>query len=358
MSQNKAKRRASRTLLLGMAVVLTAVAFVGCGNKGNTGAAGGGTSAEVVAVYQEGQVTKPEFDTFKNIIKFVNPMYGAMTEEPTIQKSLLDQLIAFKVLQARADAGAKKDAETKAKEQMAQVTAYFEQQSGSKDGFDNSLKELSLTKDDIEQYIERSIVVSDTFDKKVTDDQVKSEYDNKLKADPTLFDTATVAHVLVGFEKEDGTTRTNEEALARAKEVQQKLQAGGDFAALAKEYSDDSGSKDNGGKYENADVNGWVEPFKKAAIELPINQISDPVETSYGYHVMKVESRSKRTYEEVAPAIRAELAEVHITEFMEKELPGLITSTHLPEPEAAPGAGAAGGAAGTPTPAPATGSSK
>ncbi len=125
--------------------------------------------------------------------------------------------------------------------------------------------------------------------------------------------------------------------------MQDKLNGGGDFDALAKEYSDDPGSKETGGKYENAEVGQWVPEFKKAAIELPIGKISDPVETSYGYHVMKVESRSSKTFDDVKAGLRSEAAQAKIYEFLEKELPGLIQTNNMPKPEATP----------APTPAPA-----
>lgn len=83
--------------------------------------------------------------------------------------------------------------------------------------------------------------------------------------------------------------------------------------------------------------------LKKAAIELPIGKISDPVETSYGYHVMKVESRSSKTFDDVKAGLRSEAAQAKIYEFLEKELPGLIQTNNMPKPEATP----------APTPAPA-----
>jgi foldase protein PrsA len=338
MLPNKSKRQGVKLGMLALALVLTVSVFAGCAKKDNGQAATGGS--DIVATYQDGQVSKAEFDSFKSIIVFVNPMYGMMAEDPSVQKSILDQLIAFKILEKRADEATKNEAEKKTKEQMDQITDYFKQQTGAADEFDKALKEANVDKKDFEAYIQRSIVVGDSINQKITDEQVKAEYDNKLKEDPTVFTVATVAHILVGTENPmDGTpVRTKEEALKRAQEVKGKLSQGGDFAALAKEYSDDPGSKDTGGKYENVEVGNWVEGFKKAAVELPINQISDPVETEYGYHVMKVENRSVLTLDSVQDGLRSELAEIQITDFMDKELPGLITSTNLPQPEA-PAAG-------------------
>lgn len=61
-------------------------------------------------------------------------------------------------------------------------------------------------------------------------------------------------------------------------------------------YSEDPGSAEKGGLYENTPVSTWVEAFKEAAKTLPLNKISDPVETEYGYHIMKVEARTEADY--------------------------------------------------------------
>jgi foldase protein PrsA len=359
MSPNKPKRLSAKLGLLSLALVLTTSVFAGCAKNEAEGGQAAAGSADVVATYKDGQVSKAEFDSFKSIIKFVNPMYGMMADDPSSQQPILEQLVAFKILEQRADDAVKKEAETKTKQQLDEIGEYFKQQSGNAGEFDKAMQESNVKREDFEAYVKRSIVVSDSFNKKITEDQLKSEYDNKLKADPHMFTTATVAHILVGLENPaDGSPlRTKEEALKRANEVKDKLTQGGDFAALAKEYSDDPGSKDAGGKYENVEVGNWVEGFKKAAVELPLNQISDPVETEFGYHVMKVENRSSLSFDNVKENIRSELAEKEITKFMDEELKGLITSTNLPpvEPAATGGAATNGaaGATGTATPAPA-----
>jgi foldase protein PrsA len=349
MSPNKTKRFRTKLGLLSLVLVLTASVFAGCG-KGKNEVEGGQAagSADIVATYKDGQVTKTEFDSFKSIIKFVNPMYGMMADDPSSQQPILEQLVAFKILEQRADDAVKKEAETKTKQQLDEIGEYFKQQSGNADEFNKAMEQAGVKREDFEAYVKRSIVVSDSFDKKITEDQIKTDYDNKLKADPSMFTTATVAHILIGLENPaDGAVlRTKEEALKRANEVKDKLTKGGDFAALAKEYSDDPGSKETGGKYENVEVGNWVEGFKKAAVELPLNTISDPVETEYGYHVMKVENRSTLAFDAVKENIRAELAQSEISKFMDNELKGLITSTNLPPVEPAPAGGAA-------TPAPA-----
>jgi len=94
--------------------------------------------------------------------------------------------------------------------------------------------------------------------------------------------------------------RTDEEALALAKELVKRLRAGEDFAKLAKEYSDDPGSRDNGGDL------GWfgrgrvVPEFEKAAFSLKPGEISDPVKTMFGYHIIQV--LEKDPHHPISPA--------------------------------------------------------
>jgi foldase protein PrsA len=144
---------------------------------------------------------------------------------------------------------------------------------------------------------------------------------------------ASVLHILIGLNdpasSEDKALRTKEEALQRAKDVQQKLKNGEDFAKLAKEFSDDPGSKDTGGLYADADVSAWVPEFKKAAIEQTIGAIGDPVATDFGYHVIKVEARSVKSFDSVKEQLKASLEQQQFQQFAEKELPGLIEKIDL-----------------------------
>ncbi len=86
--------------------------------------------------------------------------------------------------------------------------------------------------------------------------------------------------------------RTDAEALQLAQEIKQKLAAGEDFTSLAVVYSDDSGSKAQGGElgwYSKGQ--GLVQEFEDAAFGLEVGQISDPVLTQFGYHIIQVEEK-------------------------------------------------------------------
>jgi parvulin-like peptidyl-prolyl isomerase len=99
------------------------------------------------------------------------------------------------------------------------------------------------------------------------------------------------SHVLVAYKGARSaaptTVRTKEQAKKRAEEVLKKARAGGDFAELAKKYSDDPGSGPHGGELGSFTRAQMVKPFADAAFGLQPGQVSELVETEFGYHVIK-----------------------------------------------------------------------
>ncbi|MFO7153252.1 MAG: peptidylprolyl isomerase [Bacillota bacterium] len=78
-----------------------------------------------------------------------------------------------------------------------------------------------------------------------------------------------------------------------AREIYEKLKKGEDFAELAKQYSTDTATKDNGGDLGFFGKGEMVEEFEKAAFSLKVGEISSPVKTEYGYHIIKVEEKKE-----------------------------------------------------------------
>lgn len=111
----------------------------------------------------------------------------------------------------------------------------------------------------------------------VTDEKLKELYDQQIKNRPVV-EEIHARHILVKTE-------------ADAKAIEKKLKKGSDFAELAKEKSDDKGSGASGGDL------GWFTPdrmtpeFSKAAFGLKKGEISGPVKTDFGWHIIKLEDR-------------------------------------------------------------------
>ena len=106
--------------------------------------------------------------------------------------------------------------------------------------------------------------------------------------------TASVRHILLLTQGKPDAEKT--EIRKKMEDLLAKAKGGEDFAALAKQYSEDPGSKDNGGLIPEEFGRGrMVKPFEDAAFSVPVGQISGIVETAYGFHILKVEGRKKET---------------------------------------------------------------
>jgi peptidyl-prolyl cis-trans isomerase D len=149
----------------------------------------------------------------------------------------------------------------------------------------------------------------------VTRDDLQRYYNERLDQF-RVPETVSVRHILIKTPPPgpDGKVDPKgvEAARARALDVLKQLKAGAKFEDLARKYSEDPGSKDKGGLYENVERGRMVAEFDKAAFSLPKGQISDLVQTSYGFHILRVEEHPAahlKTLDEVKPQIEAAVAQ-------------------------------------------------
>jgi foldase protein PrsA len=141
-------------------------------------------------------------------------------------------------------------------------------------------------------------------------------------------DYASLSQILITYIA-DGIESSKEDVLKIANEVTAKINTGEDFAVLAKEYSYDPLSRDDGGKYVNQSINSWISEVKQTIIDLPIKQISQPILTEYGYYIIRVDEKSTFTFEDEKDILMAPQIQKALQDFKTKELPGLIKSPHI-----------------------------
>lgn len=136
------------------------------------------------------------------------------------------------------------------------------------DSFQSVLEANGLTESAFKDNVRFSLLQEKaTKDVEVTDEEIKNYYEQgkyELNA----------RHILVADEE-------------TANEVVEKLNNGGDFAKLAEEYSQD-GSASNGGELGWFTVGSMVPEFNDAAYALEVNEISEPVKSQFGYHIIQV----------------------------------------------------------------------
>src|SRR5262245_3057121 len=128
--------------------------------------------------------------------------------------------------------------------------------------------------------------------------------------DKSVRETISDADAKKFYEKQMGSQKSDEEVRARhilvdskdkAREVYEKLAHGSDFAQLAKEHSKDPGSKDQGGELGFFGRGQMVPQFEEAAFRLKKGEVSEPFESQFGWHIVRLDDRRRRS----APAFEA-----------------------------------------------------
>ena len=144
---------------------------------------------------------------------------------------------------------------------------------------------------------------SEIFDSlTVTDDEVRQYYDTNISQYQTP-GQVRANHILLRVDDED----TDEEVAGRAAELATQARGGADFAELVREHSDDEGTIENGGDLGLFGRGRMVPEFEAAAFEMNEGDISDPVKSSFGYHVIQVTEKQEeltQPFETVQTAIQ------------------------------------------------------
>jgi len=184
-------------------------------------------------------------------------------------------------------------------------------------------KEFQATLAAIRQQVYARVLLDE--DRKGGDGQkLKAEAENPTDAELRAYFQAnaeryatperfTARHLLVSLKGAPGAGDkgyTEDEAKARIAKVQAELKAGRKLEDLTKEYSDDPGSKGNGGEYKDVPFGRFAKEFEAAVRTQEIGKVGEPVKTSFGYHLILVESRSAKQagdFEKVKDAIRKQI---------------------------------------------------
>lgn len=145
----------------------------------------------------------------------------------------------------------------------------------------------------------------------ISDQDIAEVYNDNKDTRFTTPARVHVRHILFSLSA-DASAEDREKARATANDVLKRARAGEDFATLAKAYSQDTATAAKGGDLGTFARGRMVKPFEEAAFNLPAGGISDPVETPFGLHLIKVEEvlpEQARPLDEVKEEIRQELAQ-------------------------------------------------
>lgn len=204
-------------------------------------------------------------------------LYSKLTD--LYGKDTLDSLVTNKMIEMEAKKEKVKVTGNEIDEELTKLQESY----GGEEAFTSALEQNNVSMDKIREDIEFYLLAEKLIepDISITDEEMKTYFEeNKDSFDEK--EQVKASHILV----EDETT---------AMKVKEELDSGKDFAELAKEYSTDTSNAADGGDLGYFTKGEMAEEFEKAAFEMEINKVSNPVKTDFGYHIIKVTDKKAAT---------------------------------------------------------------
>jgi foldase protein PrsA len=293
-----------------VSVAALALALAGCGGGSDK------VPSDAVAVVDGEQVARSDYEGLleqarKSYENQKRPFPQAGSRDlQTLKDQIVNVLVQREQFEQKAEDLEVNVTEKQVDARLVQIQKqYF---GGDRKKYQAQLKAQGLSdrqvRNDIRaQVVSEKIFAQVTKDVKVTDAQV-GEYYEKNKAQYSQPESRDVRHILV-------------KTKAKADDLYRQLRGGADFAGLAKRFSEDTGSKANGGKL-TISKGQTVAPFDKQAFALKKNEISRPVKTEFGFHIIEPLSEVKKAkvtpLKDVRESISQQLAQTKKNEAMTK----------------------------------------
>lgn len=246
------KKRITPLLMVGLLAFVLAFA-AGCSDKAASG--------EVVATVEGEKITKDDLYDFL-VTSGGQEALGALIDEKVVALEAKKEKI--KIDQKDID---------------KEFDLYVEN-AGGEEALKNAMEQQGITKDDLKENIVQYLSIREMVGPRIeiTDEEIETTFKEKKE----MFDQpeqVEASHILVEDEE-------------KIKEVAKKLKDGGDFAELAKEYSTD-GSAASGGELGFFGRGQMVPEFEEKAFSMKVGDISDPVKTENGYHLIHVTDKKE-----------------------------------------------------------------
>jgi peptidyl-prolyl cis-trans isomerase C len=272
-------------------------------------------------------ITRLEMDRAVKVMLAQNQIQQPLAPElmKQAQEAALEQLTSAELLYQEASKVEIKDLDKQIADKVAQNRAKF----ATEAEFDKALKSVDMTQKDLQDFTRKDLVISSFIETQyaskvtVSDAEAKKFYDDNLEKYFKKPESARASHILIGSD-EKATPEERKKAKEKAEALLKKVKAGEDFAALAKSDST-CPSSSQGGDLGSFGRGQMVPAFEKAAFALKPGEVSDVIETQFGYHIIKLTEKqeaSTEKFETVKPKIneylKREKTQKSIVELVEK----------------------------------------
>ena len=235
-------------------------------------------------------ITQAQFDKELNIhLERVSRQGKQIPDDQLValKKDIIEGLIEREVLYQESQKAGIKVTDQTIDDQLAAIKKRFP----SETEYKTALSNMKLTEDEVKAQIARGLAIRELIEQQVTskivitDAETKAYYDGNQQ----MFkqpEQVKASHILIKVDAGAAEAQKTE-ARQKIETVQQKVKAGGDFAELAKEYSEGP-SNTRGGDLGYFRRGQMVKPFEDVAFAMKPNEVSDIIETRFGYHIIKV----------------------------------------------------------------------
>jgi peptidyl-prolyl cis-trans isomerase SurA len=249
----------------------------------------------IVAVVNDGAIMQSALENrLDRVVSQMEAQGNSPPPREQLEAQVLERMVVEEIqLQMARDANLSVD-DTELNRQVRRIA---ETNDMSLEAFADRLEEDGMTLAQVREDVRRELLMRQVQQRQIGQRVSVSErdierFENQQPSTPgdtSVIEETRARHILV----EQNPTRNDEQARARAEQARERVMQGEDFATVAREMSDDSGSALNGGSL------GWVRPgqtvpaFEGAMRELSPNQVSEPVRSQFGYHVIEVLERRR-----------------------------------------------------------------
>jgi len=286
------------------------------------------------------EIKQKEVDTYINFYK-KQSTDGELTQNEeelkTLEANIIDIIIVTRLLEKYAE---EKNITVSSEEVDKQIKLIIDSYSSEED-FEKDLKDKGIDKKFLENYFKSLVLSSKIFDEItidviVTDQEVKQYYNDNKKTLYVVPAKVKASHILAIFpwveDNSEETEEGREEALEKIKMVEDKLKNGVVFEDLARQYSDDRTSGENGGDLGYISKGQMIEEFEEALFSLDVEEVSEIVETEYGFHIIKVFDRQEeyiQKFDEVEESINTYLLNLYKMQEWEDFIFSLIEEVNI-----------------------------
>lgn len=273
-------------------------------------------------------------EEFQDILPMMGSYHGGMTEEKiaNIRETALKNLIEKELQYQYALEKGLSVPQSEVEDELTAMGKQF----GSTAKFNDALKKSGMTRERLKEIIRKRHLTAKAKKQEVTskatlsDSELKDHYEKNKESfkRPVEF---RASHILIGVDP-TATVDEKEKRLKLAKDILARLKAGGDFVKLAMRYSTDEGSAPIGGDIGTFHK-GMADPaIEEAILSLKVGEISDIVESLYGYHIVMLTSNKPETmltFDEVKADLKKKLEKKRGDELYSKWMDGIRAKANI-----------------------------